>query len=172
MTTFAASRTDTPAWVDSALDMADLAFDREADLLRRRLYEQALTEAMRVQTPEGLPELSWRGSRFSDGTTHIWAVPVAPQYCFLYEDETRQGAADLAAWLDALDGPALTERPNILGRNSTVEFAADRHVADVDFTLSFHVYTSDLGKAAIRRIVAEATRTPDLDVTGVEFSLS
>lgn len=162
MTTFSAPRTEVPAWVDSALDMADLAFTREAELLRRRLYEQALTEAMREHTPPGLPELSWRAVRHSDGTLHIWAVPAAPQYCFLYEDETRQGATDLAAWLDAIDGPALTERPDILGRTSTVEFAADRRVSGVDFTLSFHVYTSHLGKAAIRRIVAEATRTPEL----------
>ncbi|GAB3646026.1 hypothetical protein [Glycomyces tarimensis] len=145
---------EAPAWLFEALDGADRVFEHEAALLRRRLYREALTAAMRAHTPAGLPELEWRASRWDEGTVHVWARPTAGRVICLFEEEIRQGAADCAAWLAALEGPAMTE--TVSHSEGHLTFQAPLRLAGVGFILRFDPYTDQIGADAVRRIVAES----------------
>jgi len=145
------------AWLDDMLEGADRLFEREADNLRFRIDSDALTEAMREHTPAGLPALTWRICRRSDGAHNIWAFPVDASVICLFRDEIRENTAIFAAWLGALEGPAPTEAAPIEGiSNSSIAFQAKRHLAGVDFTLSFRPWIGQIGADEVRRIVAEA----------------
>lgn len=151
--------TTFPAWATDVLADADRRFEREADELRIRLYGEALTEAMREHTPVGLPDLTWRANRWSDGTIHVWAYPQDKSFICLFPDEIRESAAVFACWLAELEGPAMTEAPplRIEGYKSpALVFEAPRRLASIDFTLSFRPWIGQLDADQIRRIVAEA----------------
>jgi hypothetical protein len=142
-----------PAWLVETFDKAEEAFEREAHQLRRRLYRDALTETVLTHLPTGLPELDWNASRWSDGTVHVWATPKTNIIC-LFDDEIRASAADFAAWLTALDGPAMTEQESFTG--SQLMFEARRQVAGIDFYLCFRPWVTQVDAAKVRQITAAA----------------
>lgn len=149
--------TTIPTWVNEALDEADRLYKIEADQLRRRLYEESLTEAMREHTPRGLPDLVWAASRWSDGTLNVWAQPKNQYIICLSPAEIRENAAVFAAWLEALEAPAPTEAAPLEGlSNPALVFQSPCQLAGIDFTLTFRPWRSQLDDDEIRRIVAEA----------------